>query len=173
MFVKEVTVENQVGLHARPATFFIQKANEFKSSIWGRKRRAPCKCKEPAGRALAGNRGRYDHPASLPTAPMSRPRWKVLSNSSIPASANNQCRILRAPSACWTALFVCAKNIERRNPPHDNPRTLGESKASAAASGRLYHPATSRTRSSMWAKPSACARACRSISAPACRTTPK
>lgn len=34
MFYKDVTVENQVGLHARPATFFIQKANEFKSSIW-------------------------------------------------------------------------------------------------------------------------------------------
>ena len=34
MFVKDVVVENQVGLHARPATFFIQKANEFKSSIW-------------------------------------------------------------------------------------------------------------------------------------------
>lgn len=34
MYVKDVTVENQVGLHARPATFFIQKANEFKSSIW-------------------------------------------------------------------------------------------------------------------------------------------
>lgn len=34
MYVKEVTVENQVGLHARPATFFIQKTNEFKSSIW-------------------------------------------------------------------------------------------------------------------------------------------
>lgn len=34
MFVKDVTVKNQVGLHARPATFFIQKANEFKSSIW-------------------------------------------------------------------------------------------------------------------------------------------
>lgn len=34
MYVKEVMVENQVGLHARPATFFIQKANEFKSSIW-------------------------------------------------------------------------------------------------------------------------------------------
>ena len=30
----EVTINNQVGLHARPATFFIQKANEFKSSIW-------------------------------------------------------------------------------------------------------------------------------------------
>lgn len=29
-----VVVQNQVGLHARPATFFIQKANEFKSSIW-------------------------------------------------------------------------------------------------------------------------------------------
>ena len=34
MFVREVLVKNQVGLHARPATFFIQKANEFKSSIW-------------------------------------------------------------------------------------------------------------------------------------------
>lgn len=34
MLVKEVVVQNQVGLHARPATFFIQKANEFKSSIW-------------------------------------------------------------------------------------------------------------------------------------------
>ncbi len=34
MFSKEVEVLNQVGLHARPATFFIQKANEFKSSIW-------------------------------------------------------------------------------------------------------------------------------------------
>ena len=34
MCVKEVLVQNQVGLHARPATFFIQKANEYKSSIW-------------------------------------------------------------------------------------------------------------------------------------------
>ncbi len=34
MFVKDVVVKNQVGLHARPATFFIQKANEFRSSIW-------------------------------------------------------------------------------------------------------------------------------------------
>ena len=34
MYSKEVVLQNQVGLHARPATFFIQKANEFKSSIW-------------------------------------------------------------------------------------------------------------------------------------------
>ncbi|NMB30399.1 MAG: HPr family phosphocarrier protein [Clostridiales bacterium] len=34
MFVKNVVVQNQVGLHARPATFFIQKANEYKASIW-------------------------------------------------------------------------------------------------------------------------------------------
>ena len=34
MYMKEVVVQNQVGLHARQATFFIQKANEFKSSIW-------------------------------------------------------------------------------------------------------------------------------------------
>jgi phosphocarrier protein len=30
----DVVINNQVGLHARPATFFIQKANEFKSGIW-------------------------------------------------------------------------------------------------------------------------------------------
>jgi phosphocarrier protein len=34
MLQNTVVVQNQVGLHARPATFFIQKANEFKSSIW-------------------------------------------------------------------------------------------------------------------------------------------
>ena len=34
MFSKDVIVQKQVGLHARPATFFIQKANEFKASIW-------------------------------------------------------------------------------------------------------------------------------------------
>ena len=34
MFTQEVTMNNEVGLHARPATYFIQKANEFKSGIW-------------------------------------------------------------------------------------------------------------------------------------------
>jgi len=34
MYTKKATIMNQVGLHARPATFLIQKANEFKSSIW-------------------------------------------------------------------------------------------------------------------------------------------
>jgi Phosphotransferase System HPr (HPr) Family len=29
-----VMIQNNVGLHARPATFFIQKANSYKSSIW-------------------------------------------------------------------------------------------------------------------------------------------
>ena len=29
-----VTIQNSVGLHARPATFFVQKANSFKCSIW-------------------------------------------------------------------------------------------------------------------------------------------
>ena len=33
MFSKEVTVTNQTGLYARPATFFIQKANEFRSTM--------------------------------------------------------------------------------------------------------------------------------------------
>ena len=34
MYEKKATITKQVGLHARPATFLIQKANEFKSSIW-------------------------------------------------------------------------------------------------------------------------------------------
>ncbi|MCQ2430071.1 MAG: HPr family phosphocarrier protein [Clostridia bacterium] len=31
---REVVITNASGLHARPATFFIQKANCYKSSIW-------------------------------------------------------------------------------------------------------------------------------------------
>ena len=34
MIDKVVVVNSKVGLHALPATFFIRKANEFKSSIW-------------------------------------------------------------------------------------------------------------------------------------------
>ena len=34
MISREVVIINTSGLHARPATFFIQKANEFKSNIW-------------------------------------------------------------------------------------------------------------------------------------------
>ena len=37
MFTQEITVKNEVGLHARPATYYIQNANEFKSGIWGEK----------------------------------------------------------------------------------------------------------------------------------------
>ncbi len=34
MISKNVTIQNNVGLHARPATFFIQKANTYQSSVW-------------------------------------------------------------------------------------------------------------------------------------------
>ncbi len=34
MISREVKITNSIGLHARPATFFIQKANGYKSSIW-------------------------------------------------------------------------------------------------------------------------------------------
>jgi phosphocarrier protein len=34
MIMREVRVRNQVGLHARPATYFVQKANEYKSGTW-------------------------------------------------------------------------------------------------------------------------------------------
>lgn len=34
MVSRSITIKNSLGLHARPATFFIQKANSYKSSIW-------------------------------------------------------------------------------------------------------------------------------------------
>ena len=34
MLTKTITIQNEVGLHSRPATYFIQKANNYKSSVW-------------------------------------------------------------------------------------------------------------------------------------------
>ena len=34
MFSKEVVVRCESGLHNRQATYFVQKANEFDSSVW-------------------------------------------------------------------------------------------------------------------------------------------
>ena len=34
MIQREVTITNSSGLHARPATFFIQKANTYRSNVW-------------------------------------------------------------------------------------------------------------------------------------------
>ena len=34
MVSREVKICNTVGLHARSATFFIQKANSFRSNVW-------------------------------------------------------------------------------------------------------------------------------------------
>ena len=34
MLTKTITIQNEVGLHTRPATYFIQKAKNYKSSVW-------------------------------------------------------------------------------------------------------------------------------------------
>ena len=34
MIQREVKITNSSGLHARPATFFIQKANTYRSGVW-------------------------------------------------------------------------------------------------------------------------------------------
>ncbi|MDR3310888.1 MAG: HPr family phosphocarrier protein [Oscillospiraceae bacterium] len=34
MYIQTAVISNPIGLHARPAIFLIQKANEFDSSIW-------------------------------------------------------------------------------------------------------------------------------------------
>ncbi len=47
-----MAVQNSVGLHARPATFFIQRANEFKSSIWVEKDERRVNAKSLLGSSL-------------------------------------------------------------------------------------------------------------------------
>lgn len=57
MYARDVVVQNQVGLHARPATFFIQKANEFKSSIWIEKEERRVNAKSLLGVLSLGTTG--------------------------------------------------------------------------------------------------------------------
>ncbi len=60
MITKDITVQNQVGLHARPATFFIQRANEFKSSIWVEKEERRANAKSLLGVLSLGITGGTD-----------------------------------------------------------------------------------------------------------------
>ena len=77
MFVKEVLVQNQVGLHARPATFFIQKANEYKSSIWVEKDERRVNAKSLLGVLSLGIWATPKF-ASLQAVPMRSRQWKGL-----------------------------------------------------------------------------------------------
>ena len=76
MFVKEVFVKNQVGLHARPATFFIQKANEYKSSIWVEKEERRVNAKSLLGVLSLGIVGGSPS-ASSRTVPTRSRLWKA------------------------------------------------------------------------------------------------
>ena len=49
MISKEVTILNSVGLHARPATYFIQKANNYKSTLT-----VECKDRKANAKSLLG-----------------------------------------------------------------------------------------------------------------------
>lgn len=60
MVYKDITVQNQVGLHARPATFFIQRANEFRSSIWVEKEERRANAKSLLGVLSLGVTGGTD-----------------------------------------------------------------------------------------------------------------
>lgn len=60
MITKDITVQNQVGLHARPATFFIQRANEFKSAIWVEKEERRANAKSLLGVLSLGITGGTD-----------------------------------------------------------------------------------------------------------------
>ena len=55
MYTREITVKNEVGLHARPATFFIQKANSYPCSIWVEKDDRKVNAKSLLGVLSLGN----------------------------------------------------------------------------------------------------------------------
>ena len=76
MYMKEAVVNNQVGLHARPATFFIQKANEFKSSIWVEKDERRVNAKSLLG-VLSLGIVKGTPSTSLQTAPTRKKRWRL------------------------------------------------------------------------------------------------
>ena len=60
MITKEAVINNLEGLHARPAVFFIQKANEFKSSIWVEKEERRVNAKSLLGVLSLGIMGGTD-----------------------------------------------------------------------------------------------------------------
>ena len=55
MYTREITVKNEVGLHASPATYFIQKATAFKSGIWVEKEERRVNAKSLLGVLSLGN----------------------------------------------------------------------------------------------------------------------
>ena len=78
MYSQEAVVNNQVGLHARPATFFIQKANEFKSSIWVEKDERKVNAKSLLG-VLSLVLSKVLLSSSLRMVRMRRKRWRLCS----------------------------------------------------------------------------------------------
>ena len=63
MYTQEVTIHSEVGLQARPATFFIRKANEFKSGIWVEKDERRVNAKSLLGVLYTWHReGDHHHP---------------------------------------------------------------------------------------------------------------
>ena len=74
MYVRDVIVKNKVGLHARPATFFIQRANEYQSSIWVERDERRVNAKACWGFSVWEF---WDsiRSGSLPTAPTRRKPW--------------------------------------------------------------------------------------------------
>ena len=139
MYVKEVTVENQVGLHARPATFFIQKANEYKSSIWVEKEERRVNAKSLLGVLSLGIVGGTtiriiadgaDEQAAVDGL------VKLVSSGFVFAAGD------------WSPAFFClrghAAQTKNHSPPlfknHDKTRTLQKSLYAPAAAGGVYHP---------------------------------
>ncbi|MCR5041834.1 MAG: HPr family phosphocarrier protein [Clostridia bacterium] len=60
MCSKNIVVQNQVGLHSRSATYFINKANEFKSTIWVEKEERQANAKSLLGVLSLGVTGGND-----------------------------------------------------------------------------------------------------------------
>ncbi len=60
MCSRNIVVQNQVGLHSRSATYFINEANKFRSSIWVEKEERKANAKSLLGVLSLGVTGGND-----------------------------------------------------------------------------------------------------------------
>ena len=131
MYVKEVTVENQVGLHARPATFFIQKANEYKSSIWVEKEERRVNAKSLLGVLSLGIVGGTTIRI-------------IADGTDEQAAVDGLVKLVNSGFSAFFCLRGHAAQTKNHSPPlfknHDKTRTLQKSLYAPAVAGGVYHP---------------------------------
>ena len=131
MFTQEVTVNNEVGLHARPATYFIQKANEFKSGIWVEKDERRVNAKSLLG-VLSLGIVKGTTITLIPDAAGQRSAGRV--------NQEEQCRRRLPPALLFTSPYAAPKRRIRFGPACTPPRRGSARPTTETAPGPAHPP---------------------------------